>query len=184
VARVSEFVRSNGKHALSTLISARERASDEMDFEQAAQLHKEIEKVKSVAALRGDLIAELDSLNGVALTKAAGTARVALWPVLSGYWQPPLFFDFGTDPAPSRSLDRQLREQLSQHLREPRREGNQAEEISLLSRWFYSSWRDGEWFPFNKIADLDYRKLVRQISGLVRSYSIPVPGSAAPNAGQ
>jgi excinuclease UvrABC nuclease subunit len=182
VARLSEFVRTNGKHTLSILISARDRASDEMDFEQAAALHKELEKVKSVAALRGDLIAEIESLNGVALTKAAGEAQVALWPVLAGYWQPPLFFNFGAEPSPSRSLDQQLRERLSQHLSQARQEGNRADEISLLSRWFYSSWRDGDWFPFHTIADLNYRKLVRQISALARGGPSPAPSVAVVDA--
>ena len=46
VVRVSEFLSTNGKTTLADLYTARERASSEMDFEQAAQLHKRLEKVK------------------------------------------------------------------------------------------------------------------------------------------
>jgi hypothetical protein len=91
--------------------------------------------------------------------------------MLSGYWQAPLVLDFSADPGPARSLDQQLREQLTAHLSTVRCEGVRTEEISLLSRWYYSSWRDGEWFPFKTLADLNYRKLVREISVKIREHA-------------
>jgi hypothetical protein len=39
--------------------------------------------------------------------------------------------------------------------------------MAVFARWYYSSWRDGQWFPFLKLADLNYRKLVREISGVL-----------------
>lgn len=174
VARLSDFLHSNGKQAQSNLIAARDRASSEMDFEQAARLHKELEKVKAVAGLRDDLVTEVESLNGIALTRGSGEGQAALWPMLGGFWQPPLVLDFsdaGAAESPdgiNRSLDHQIREQLSRHLSAPRTEGNRAEELSILSRWYYSSWRDGEWFGFRTLGDLNPRKLVREISRLLR----------------
>jgi excinuclease UvrABC nuclease subunit len=171
VQRLSDFLKSNGKHMITVLLSARDRASEETDFEQAARLHKEIEKLKSVAGLRAELIAEVESLNGIAVTRATGESRIALWPMLSGYWQAPLVLDFSAEPGPARSLDQQLREQLTAHLSIVRGEGVRTEEISLLSRWYYSSWRDGEWFPFKTLAELNYRKLVREISVRIREHA-------------
>jgi hypothetical protein len=177
VSRVSEFLESNGRHTISVLTAARDRASTETDFEQAARLHKELEKVKSIAALRDDLVTDIESLNGLALTRACGQGRVSLWPMLSGYWQQPLFLDFLAGHESTRSLDHHLREQLGRHLAAPRAAGNRAEEIAILARWYYSSWRDGYWFSFRTLADLNVRKLVREISLLVRG---PDPNS--PNA--
>jgi excinuclease UvrABC nuclease subunit len=171
VHRLSEFLESNGKHMITVLLSARDRASEETDFEQAARLHRDIEKVKSVAGLRGELIAEVESLNGIAMTKAKGESQIALWPMLSGYWQLPLVLDFSAELGPTRSLDQQLREQLTAHLSNTRREGVRTEQISLLSRWYHSSWRDGEWFPFKTLTELNYRKLVREISAKVRQHA-------------
>ena len=54
VARLSEFLEFNGRHTISVLTSARDRASSDTDFEQAARLHKDLEKVKAIAALRDE----------------------------------------------------------------------------------------------------------------------------------
>jgi excinuclease ABC subunit C len=77
--------------------------------------------------------------------------------------------DFSADASGARSLDHELRERLSRHLAEPRTDGKRIEELALFSRWYYSSWRDGQWFPFRTLADLNYRRLVREISSLVKA---------------
>jgi hypothetical protein len=38
------------------------------------------------------------------------------------------------------------------------------EHAALLARWYYSSWRDGEWLGFDGVERVPYRKLVRAIS--------------------
>jgi hypothetical protein len=38
------------------------------------------------------------------------------------------------------------------------------EYLALLARWYYSSWRDGEWLPIEDFDSLPYRKLVHAIS--------------------
>jgi hypothetical protein len=38
------------------------------------------------------------------------------------------------------------------------------EYLALLARWYYSSWRDGEWLPFESYDDIPYRKLVNAVS--------------------
>ena len=38
------------------------------------------------------------------------------------------------------------------------------EYLAMLARWYYSSWRDGEWFAFDSLENLPYRKLVHAIS--------------------
>jgi len=53
-------------------------------------------------------------------------------------------------------------------LQNPRSEGVRVEQIALLTRWYFSSWRDGDWFPFRGLEDLNYRRLVRGISNLLR----------------
>lgn len=171
VARLSEFLEFNGRRTISVLTSARDRASSETDFEQASRLHKDLEKVKAIAALRDGIVTEIESLHGLALTRAPGRGRVAIWPMLSGYWQQPVFLDFNADDGQATSLDHHLREQFGHHLAAPRVDGNRAEEVSILARWYYSSWRDGQWFGFRSLKDLNLRKLVREISLLVRDPS-------------
>jgi hypothetical protein len=42
------------------------------------------------------------------------------------------------------------------------------EYLALLARWFYSSWRDGEWLAIETFENLPYRKLVHAISRVAR----------------
>jgi len=169
VARVGEFLESNGRHHLSVLSSARDRASEHTDFEEAARLHKQLEAVKSVVALRDDLVRDIAELNGVALTRASADRTLALWPMIAGSWQPPVFLDFSQHEADSKSLDRQMRERLLPHVANPIKAEIVLDHIALLSRWYYSSWRDGRWFGFRTADDLNYRKLVREISNLLKA---------------
>jgi excinuclease UvrABC nuclease subunit len=169
VKRLDEFLATNGKTSAAALTTARERASLELDFEQAAQLHKRLEKVTAAAASRDAVIAPLDKFNGLALTRGIAEQECRLWPMLGGYWQNPLILHFPAMEAGARSLDQELREKLSTSLTSiaARESGNRVEHLAVFSRWYYSSWRDGHWFPFSKLEDLNYRRLVREISGIL-----------------
>lgn len=170
-ARIAEFLDTNGKTALATLSAARERACESTDFEEAAQIHKRLEKIGAAASVRDPVIAEVHEFNGVALTRSLEARRFQLWPLLGGFWQEPLQLDFSSEESRATSLDHDLRERLTAALSSPHRDGNRAEQLALFSRWYYSSWRDGEWFPFHTLADLNYRRLVREISKMVKADS-------------
>jgi excinuclease UvrABC nuclease subunit len=169
VNRAAEFLSTNGGTGMAALSAARERAAEETDFEQAAEIHKRIEKMRSAAAARHEVITEIHSFNGVALTRAVGNRQFRLWPMLEGYWQESLTLDFSVDRANSKSLDQDLRELLDEHLAHPSSDGKRVEHLAIFSRWYYSSSRDGEWFPFRSVRDLNYRRLVRAISKLAKT---------------
>ncbi len=174
--RVSEFLVTNGRSAIASLSAARDRAAGETDFELAAALHKRIEKLSATAAERSQIVAELSTFSGVALTRRLAKRQYRLWPILNGCWQIPSDLDFTADEAHPKSLDSHLRELLANSLRLPRTEGSKVEELALFSRWYHSSYREGEWFPFRDLSDLNYRKLVRAISNLVKSDGALSPG--------
>jgi excinuclease UvrABC nuclease subunit len=168
--RVDEFLASNGKSASAALATARERAAAELDFEQAAQLHRRIEKVAAASACRDGAIARQDQFNGLALVRGVEDGECRLWPMRQGHWQKPVLFHVSTLEPGARSLDQELREILSRELGSAACEsGNRVEHLAVFARWYYSSWRDGHWFPFEKLEDLNYRRLVREISKLSRS---------------
>jgi len=172
VLRLGDFLATNGKTTAAALATARERASAELDFEQAAQLHKRMEKVTAASACRDGAIAPHDKFNGLALARGVADGECRLWPMLQGYWQKPVIFQFSTLEPGARSLDRELRETLANALGSAALEsGNRVEHLAVFSRWYYSSWRDGHWFPFQKLEDLNYRRLVREISNLIRLVS-------------
>lgn len=168
-ARVANFVANNGRSTLAALSVARDRASAQMDFEQAAQLHKRIEKVNSAIALREPVIDNAFEISGVALTSGVGVLQFRLWPMLRGLWQEPVSLDFSIEEPHAQSLDSQIRACLTDSLANPRSTGKRAEELAVFSRWYYSSWRDGQWFPFHTLSDLNYRRIVRQISKMAKA---------------
>jgi excinuclease UvrABC nuclease subunit len=171
-ARVTEFLTANGRSTIAGLSMARDRASAQMDFEQAAQIHKRIEKANFAAALRDPVIEDAANFNGVALTRGIGPLQFRLWPMLGGLWQEPVPLNFSTEESEAKSLDRQLRERITESLAAPRTSGRRAEDLAVFSRWYYSSWRDGQWFPFDRLSDLNYRKIVRQISKMANTNNV------------
>ena len=168
-ARVAEFLSTNGRTALSTLSAAREGASEGLDFEQAAYIHKRMERIQSAIAARDPAIADAAQFNGIALTRGAGTGQLCLWPMREGLWRDPLTVDLSPEQSHIKSLDAHLREILTHAIAKAPGEGNRVEHLALFSRWYRSSWRDGEWFPYQTPADLNYRKLVREMSKLAKT---------------
>ena len=166
--RLGEVLETNGKSAIASLSIARDRASEQMDFEQAAQIHKRIEKVQSAAGLRDPVVSEATRFSGVVLTRSVGFRQFRLWPMIDGCWQEAVPLDFSSEEAPMRPLDQQIRERLAEAVNNASFTGKRIEQLAIFSRWYYSSWRDGHWFPFRTLADLKYRKLVRELSSMVK----------------
>jgi excinuclease ABC subunit C len=160
VERVREFLIGNGLSLVNVTSAARERLSQEMNFEEAARQHKRLESIQQVLALRDDLVCDIDRLFGVAVAPAAASDSVLLWFVCQGCWQAPLEFPLTSHV----SLDQRLRELVGslQPVMAPLAE--KQEHLALLARWHYSTWSDGEWIGFHGLAQTPYRKLVRAIS--------------------
>jgi hypothetical protein len=154
---------------LASLSAARQRASENMQFEEAALIHKRIDRIKAAAARRPAVIEDVHSFNGVALTRAVDSNRCRLWLMWQACWQEPVDLHLPTLGGHSRSLDAELRELLAQRLKESQAGEHPAEELAIFSRWYYSSWCDGEWFPFRDFTNLNYRKLVREISRMAQA---------------
>ncbi len=162
--RVRSFLETSGRSLVEPLEAARDRLSQELQFEDAAREHKRIEKIQEVLRLRDELAWDIDRLNGVAVTPSIDPGAAELWFVLEGCWQPPVRFAPEIVEGRTFSLDHRLREiAASVDARRPGHETRQ-EHLALLARWFYSSWRDGDWLPFPDREHLPYRRLVRAIS--------------------
>jgi excinuclease UvrABC nuclease subunit len=164
VRRVIEFLRSDGRSLVDVATATRDRFSADLDFEQAARQHKRIEKIQEVLGLRDELASDIDGLNGVAVTASVEPQAVELWFVLQGAWQPPLRVTFEVIEGKPVSLDQKLREAVSTLAPAAQSMRERQEYLALLARWYYSSWRDGEWFAFDSLDHLPYRKLVHAIS--------------------
>ncbi len=158
--RVAYFLETSGAAALAGAEAARDRLSEEMNFEDAARQHKRIERIEEVLALRDDVACDIERLYAIAISKSRDPGAVALWFCCRGWWQPPLRFELASDV----SLDRRLRDLIASLPPEQVAEGSREEHLALLARWAWSSWRDGELLFFDALAHAPYRKLVRAIS--------------------
>jgi excinuclease ABC subunit C len=136
-----------------------------MNFEEAARQHKRLEKVEGVLRLRDDLAVDLAKCCGAAVTASTEPGAVNLWFCHLGWWQPPAVFRTAeTEEGASVSLDQRLRELVAAMEWKTYSARRRQEHLAILARWYYSSWRDGEWLAFERPEDIPYRKLVRAIS--------------------
>ncbi|HUA20042.1 MAG TPA: hypothetical protein VMB25_14940 [Bryobacteraceae bacterium] len=160
VHRVEEFLTGDGAALVANAAAARDRLSQEMNFEEAARQHKRLERIQEVLAQRDDLVCDIDQLYGVAVAPAAAADSVRLWFVCQGSWQAPVEFALTSHV----SLDQRLRELVASIAGVQAPLAEKQEHLALLARWHYSTWSDGEWLGFHGLDHVPYRKLVRAIS--------------------
>jgi excinuclease UvrABC nuclease subunit len=164
VDRVLEFLRSGGQSLLAAIAHSRDRLSEQMQFEEAARQHKRFEKVVEVLKLRDELVRDIDRLHGVAVLASAAPNAVELWFVSGGQLQAPARLGFEVEEGKPVSLDRKLHEMAETLAPRQASVRERQESLALLARWYYSTWRDGEWLPFEDFSAIPYRKLVNAIS--------------------
>ena len=168
VNRVTEFLATSGTALLNSALQIRDRFSEEMDFEAAARQHKRIEKIEEVRKLRDEMALPVDRLHAIAITQSAAPESVELSIFRAGHWQGTRRLSFHLVEGKPISLDYSLREALGdfRQIEQPPRE--RQEYLAIAARWFYSTWRDGEFLFFDNPADPPYRKLVNAISRVYR----------------
>ncbi len=164
VERLVSFLRTEGQSLLEPLEAARDRLSEELRFEDAAREHKQIERIQEMLRLRDGLARGIEHLSGVAVAASAANGSVELFFMLGGCWNGPVRFGFEVVEGRTVSMDHRLREAVGQIRADKCPAAIRQEHIALLARWFYSSWRDGDWIPFSDFEHLPYRRLVKAIS--------------------
>ena len=168
VGRVLDFLGTDGRSLLDSAAAARERLSGEMNFEEAARQHKRIEKIQEALRLRDDLARDINRLAGGAITASPNPDSVELCFVRAGHWQTARQFNFEVIEGKPVSLDRKLREIVEGLAPRVLPQRDRQEYLALLARWYYSSWRDGEWLAFDDFENIPYRKLVHAISRVAK----------------
>jgi excinuclease ABC subunit C len=192
VQRFVKFLESSGESLRATFESERERASDDLDFERAATLHKKVEKLDEVLRGRPDLARRIQALDAVILQRGAGDQVVAAYRVQGGRLCEPFFLPFGeiaSQPCSAEQIFRNYLDpiadsafatqsavalpnvveqagpaQLIEQL--PLSKGELSEHLWLVARWFYSNPRTGEIF-FREKNDWPYRRILRACSRLL-----------------
>ena len=154
VGRVEQFLITRGKSLIDPTESARDRASAEMQFEEAARLHQRVQKIEEVQTMSSDIARELSSLHGIAVVPSAEPGSVDLWILAGGRWLDAKRLTAGVA---GQSLDHQVKELLAGVSPTGR---PHPEHLAIFMRWYGSSWRDGEWVGFDSFDRVPYRRLV------------------------
>ncbi|HEY5070276.1 MAG TPA: hypothetical protein VII37_10810, partial [Candidatus Acidoferrum sp.] len=192
VERFVKFLESSGESLRATFESERERASDDLDFERAAMLHKKVEKLDEVLRGQPDLARRIQALDAVILQRGAGDQVVAAYRIQGGKLCEPFFLPFGEIASQPRSAEQIFRNYLDPTLDSvvatqlplgvangaaqpgaaqtieplPLSKGELSEHLWLVARWFYSNPRTGEIF-FREKNDWPYRRILRACSRLL-----------------
>jgi excinuclease ABC subunit C len=203
VQRFVKFLESSGGSLRATFESERERASDDLDFERAATLHKKVEKLDEVLRGQPDLARRIQALDAVILQRGAGDQVVAAYRVHGGRLCEAFFLPFGEIASQPRSAEQIFRSYLDPALNSaaaaqlptvlpggaepfgagqiventPLTKGELSEHLWLVARWFYSNPRKGEIF-FREKNDWPYRRILRACSRLLASLEPPKEPSA------
>jgi excinuclease ABC subunit C len=190
VAALLETLDTSGAALTAKFEREREAASEALDFERAAALHKRLEKVS--AALRGlpEIARRIEDLDAVILQRGAEEKTIAVFPLHGGMLAEPLFLNFVELSSQPRSVEAILRERLeppseatpptspvevTNRLTPPKelrsRYGLRSapatlgENLALVTRWFYSKPRAGE--IFFRAGEWPYRRILRACSRLL-----------------
>ena len=168
VARFGQFLSTQGASLLENVQASRDRFSENLEFENAERQHKLHERIQQVLSLRDDLATVAEHLCGVAITPSASPETVTLWFMVSGAWIDPIEFPVGQTGGRAVSLDQRLRQQVSAISPTAPAITDRQEHLALLAKWFYSSWRDGEWLAFDRLEAVPYRKLVNAVARVAK----------------
>jgi excinuclease UvrABC nuclease subunit len=112
VRRLLETLDTTGAALTQQLEREREAASEALNFERAAALHKRIEKVDAALGGLPDLARRIESLSAVILQRAAEESSIAVFPVRRGILAEPMFLRFAELSSQPRSAEEILRKGL------------------------------------------------------------------------
>jgi excinuclease ABC subunit C len=203
VATLLETLDTAGAALTAKFEREREAASEALDFERAAALHKRLEKVSGALGGVPEIVRRIEDLDGVILQRSAEEKTVMVFPMRSGVLDEPCVLNFIELSSQPRSVEAILRERL-----EPKSEGaaiaapqtaadsessaavageidyraryglraapvELGEHLALVTRWFYSKPREGE--ILFRAGEWPYRRILRACSRLLAS---PAPPAA------
>ena len=202
VQRLVQFLDTNGNSLRTTIEDDRERASTDLDFERAAQLHKRLEKLDEALRFRPELARRIANLDAVILQRSAEDQSIGVFGVHGGRLAEPFFLRFAEIASQPRSAEHIFKDYLegsaagaqtaeqsavssttaaALNVANPAPISTSAareelgEHLALISRWFYSNPREGEIFFREK--DWPYRKILRACSRLLNPKTAEPPAS-------
>jgi excinuclease ABC subunit C len=178
VTRLVQFLDTDGNSLRAAIELEREKASDDLDFERAATIHKRIEKLDDALRGKPDLARRIQDLNAVILQRSAEDQTITAFAIRGGRFSDPCYIRFAEIAGQPRSAEQIFRNYLESNavatadptppaanITPAASRTELGEHLWLLARWYYSNPRDGEIFFHEK--DWPYRRILRACSRLL-----------------
>jgi excinuclease UvrABC nuclease subunit len=172
------FLETSGGSMRAAIEEEREKASEQMDFERAAALHKKVEKLDEVLRGRPELTRRIQDLDAVILQRTAEDQTIGVFAVRGGRLVEPFLLRFAEIASQPRSAEQLFRDYLESEAASA--SGDLGEHLAIVARWYYSNPREGEIFFREK--DWPYRRILRACSRLLvpKARAEAKPGTAGP----
>lgn len=161
--RVIEFLGSAGQSLERSLKSERDHASGDLDFERAAQLHQKAEKVHGALAHRPEPVRNIHELHAAIVLPGLQPKTLSFFLMCSGNLHGPGMLDLGENVSTPLSLDERIRilfEELLSRADDPPGVASW-EHLGLFSKWYFSSFRQGEPVMLSSPSQIPYSRLIR-----------------------
>lgn len=173
VERVQSWFDSRGQSFLRELQAERDRASSNLEFEQAAALHARLEKVTPVAAQVDEIVRRVDHLRGLVIQPSSEPDHVALFRIEAGRLNGPVQFALeykSTErTAKPQSMESRVTEALAALPPLPPAPALETmEQLAYLKRWYYRTSKVGEAFFTEQKDELPLRRVVRGVARVFR----------------
>src|ERR1700677_2805082 len=127
VGRVLETLETAGSFLIREIQTQREAASEALDFEKAAALHKRLDKVSATLRGWGELTRRIEEIDAVILQRGAEEKTIVAFPALAGILTEPLFLRFGELSSEPKSVEGILRKVLEPQARADQDKSTQRE---------------------------------------------------------
>ena len=188
VKRVQSYFDSSGESLLRELSHQREAASDSLAFEDAAQIHARVEKLKPLVSQLPEIVHRLDQLSGLMLQPSHIEGSISFFQVAGGQISGPLQFSIqASEHAKSQSMEARIQQALAALPQAEKMSAMQTmEHIALFKRWYYRGTRIGEVFFSDAKGELPMRRIVRGVSRVYHGEKpdtglptplLPIPGA-------
>ena len=170
VTRVQNYFDSGGDSLVREISAQRDRASSNLDFENAAALHARIDKLKPVLTQLPEVVHRIDRLAGVMIQRSALPECVALFRIDGGLISEPLIFQIqASEHTKSQSMESRLQAALAAIPASTSQTALETmEHLAILKRWYYRGRRAGEIFFADENGTMPWRRVVRGIARVYR----------------
>jgi len=172
VKHVRDYFDTGGNSLLRELSAERDRASTNLDFENAAAIHSRVEKLRPVLGQLPEIVHRVDRLVGVIIQPSAESESVALFRIDGGRISGPIAFSVQPQMiagGKAQSMESRVLQRLAALPAESAHSTLETmEHLAILQRWFYRSSRVGEIFFADHRGILPLRRVVRGISRVYR----------------